>query len=679
MLRVFVAFFISCAGLVVVSDDAVAAPPQIYNVTFHDNVPGSSVDPVSQPGDSGMALQAFSTMNFSYSNYFFEDWNTATNGSGVAYSDQQIYPFTADVDLYAQWIQVTHSVVFFSNLSSSDVVDQVQTGNSPTSLTSFSSLAFSDANHAFVDWNTQRDGSGNNFVDQQNYSFQADLTLYAQWSLNMETLSYSPNTGSGAATSLSESYGSTLTLPTAGTFSKIGNSFAGWNTQSDGSGLQYQPGAELIVNSSGTLYAQWLLNTETLAFSPNTGAGASNSLSESYGNTVALPTGDTFSKTGNSFAGWNTKSDGSGVQYQPGAELIVNSGGTLYAQWLLNNETLAFSPNGGIGILNSSTTKYGSIATLPSGNSFSKNGYSFVGWNTQPDASGIEYLPGAGLTVFVGETLYAHWSRDEYVISFSIPGVKGEITPISVAAGNPIKLRSTTNLINPGYTFTGWFTSRLAGHLVGISDSSYVPKASMTLYAQWKGNRYVGLEFSDNGGVGHIPALRIRSGLSVIVPSAAGLKRSGFSFRGWATSPREPFPTVRIGDKVVLNNNRVIFALWRRILPLSTPQVLLGSVGVFAKNSSTLTSTMRHLIAVIAIGINLRDRTQVVLYGYATSVDSANGSALVALQRALAVEKQLNRDLTGLNDVGVVVRAQGEGRLSNSVLASFRNVEIFAN
>jgi len=88
---------------------------------------------------------------------------------------------------------------------------------------------------------------------------------------------------------------------------------------------------------------------------------------------------------------------------------------------------------------------------------------------------------------------------------------------------------------------------------------------------------------------------------------------------------------------------------------------------------------MRRYIASLAIGINQHNRTRVLLYGYATSKDSANGSALLSLQRALAVEKQLNLDLTSLNDVGVRVHAVGEGRLSNSVLASFRNVEVFAN
>jgi outer membrane protein OmpA-like peptidoglycan-associated protein len=88
---------------------------------------------------------------------------------------------------------------------------------------------------------------------------------------------------------------------------------------------------------------------------------------------------------------------------------------------------------------------------------------------------------------------------------------------------------------------------------------------------------------------------------------------------------------------------------------------------------------MRHAIALIAININRNDRTSILLYGYATSQDNATGSALLSLQRAQVVEKQLRRDLTGLNDAGVIFTTKGEGRLSNSVLSSFRNVEIFAN
>jgi hypothetical protein len=42
---------------------------------------------------------------FTRSGYSFSTWNTTANGSGTSYADGAIYPFTADVTLYAQWTE----------------------------------------------------------------------------------------------------------------------------------------------------------------------------------------------------------------------------------------------------------------------------------------------------------------------------------------------------------------------------------------------------------------------------------------------------------------------------------------------------------------------------------------------------------------------------------------------
>jgi uncharacterized repeat protein (TIGR02543 family) len=340
---------------------------------------------------------------------------------------------------------------------------------------------------------------------------------------------------------------------------------------------------------------------------------------------------------------------------------------------------MSFAANSGLGTVSPITAAYGSSVTLPNGSSFSKSDYVFTGWNTMPDGSGTEYVSGASITVSTGETFYAMWSRNSYEVSFAVPGFKDKVAPISVLAGDAIHLRSSSGLSKRGYSFSGWFTAPTGGHLAGKSDASYTPSASITLYANWTANSLVRVKFLDNGGVGHIPARSLHSGFGVVIPSGAGLHRKGFTFRGWASSPRAPGPTVHVGSKLVLTHNTNLYALWRRALPASTPQVLLGSIGIFRPNSSVLTPAMRHYVALLALGINQHNRTMVLVYGYATSLDSAKESALLSLQRALAVEKQLNIDLAGLNDVGVVVHATGEGRLTDSALASFRKVEVFAN
>ena len=466
-------------------------------------------------------------MGFTYSNHIFEGWNTQANGGGVTYTDLANYSFSTDIALYAQWTQDYHSVTFYANAFVGDPTDQNEVANSPTSLTAISKLGFTNPNHTFAGWNTQQNGSGVTFPDLVSYSFVSDLTLYAQWTLD--------------------------------------------------------------------------------------------------------------------------------------------------------NETLAFSSNSGAGSVAPITTPYGGSVTLPRGTSLSKANYSFTGWNTMPDGSGTQYNPGTVIQVQTGETLYASWIRDSYVVSFSVPGLKGKVAPITVPAGNTITLSPSSTLADPGFTFAGWYTAPVGGHFVGKGGASFRPDSSLTLYAHWTGKPFVSLEFSDNGGTGHITALTVHQGLAVIVPDGASLHRNGFTFRGWASSARASTPSARIGGRITLAHTKILYALWRRNLPASTPQVLLGSVGIFAPNSSALTPAMRHLIASLAIDIDHRNRTEVLIYGYSTSGDAAKGSAILSAKRALAVEDQLKVDLASLNDVGVSLRASGEARLTNSVLASFRDVEVFAN
>ena len=461
------------------------------------------------------------------------------------------------------------------------------------------------------------------------------------------------------------------------------HAFDFWSTQPGGGGENFLDGAAYSFLSPITLYAQWIGPNHTVTFAENSSSSDSVEASQVGDSPTSLTLfhnlQPTFSKPNYIFRAWNTKADGSGTSYNDGAIYNFASAVLLYAQWLPVQEAITFSSNSGKGSVASMNTNYGSNITLPSGANLSKVGFKLVGWNTNSLGTGTEYRLGQNINVTGSETLYANWSRLSYIVEFATPGAKGKVAPITVLAGNSVHLRPSAGLAKPGFTFAGWFSPSKNGMLVGKSGSLFTPSKSLTLYAQWKGNPFVGLEFSDNGGAGHIPARHARSGLSVVVPSGTGIHRGGFLFRGWASSPRAPGPTVRIGARLVLSHTRILYALWRRQLSPHTPQVLLGSVGIFAPNSTALTSTMRHYIASLAIGINQHNRTLVILYGYATSKDSAKGSALLSLQRALAVEKQLNADLARLNDVGVTVRAVGEGRLSNSVLASFRNVEVFSN
>jgi len=125
---------------------------------------------------------------------------------------------------------------------------------------------------------------------------------------------------------------------------KTGYAFAGWNTAANGSGASYTEGQTFAMGSSNvTLYAQWTaLPTYTVTYNGNGNTGGSvptDSNAYYQGDTVTVlgNTGN-LTKTGYTFAGWNTAANGSGTSYAGGATFAMGTVNvTLYAQWAETN------------------------------------------------------------------------------------------------------------------------------------------------------------------------------------------------------------------------------------------------------------------------------------------------------------------------------------------------------
>ncbi len=135
---------------------------------------------------------------------------------------------------------------------------------------------------------------------------------------------------------------------------KSGNTFTGWNTAANGSGITYAPGATFAISSNTTLYAQWSPITFTLNYDDNgsTGGAAPIDGASPYvtGTTVTvLSNTGSLVKSGNTFTGWNTAANGSGITYAPGATFAISSNTTLYAQWSPITFTLNYDDNGSTG------------------------------------------------------------------------------------------------------------------------------------------------------------------------------------------------------------------------------------------------------------------------------------------------------------------------------------------
>ncbi len=122
---------------------------------------------------------------------------------------------------------------------------------------------------------------------------------------------------------------------------KSGFTFAGWNTEANGSGTSYSQGNAFAINANTTLYARWTPaytvtyngNTETSGNTPADGSSpyASGSTVTVLGNSGS----PALAKTGLTFAGWNTEANGSGTSYSQGNTFTINVDTTLYALWTL--------------------------------------------------------------------------------------------------------------------------------------------------------------------------------------------------------------------------------------------------------------------------------------------------------------------------------------------------------
>lgn len=232
-------------------------------------------------------------------------------------------------------------------------------------------------------------------------------SFYAVWKKNTYTISYNANGGSGAPSSQTKTYGSTLTLSSTKP-TRTGYVFLGWSTDNRATSAMYSAGDSYKSNSSATLYAVWSGNKYTVSYNANGGSNAPSSQTKYYGQGLTLtsdkPTGKTYTVTFNGNGGtvsassqtytqrfmeWNTKSDGTGTSYMAGGTYSTNASATLYAQW--------------------------DRATLDVKNPTRTN-YYFIGWYDSKEVDSQTLKPTGNLytnttQITSNVTLYAMWSQ----------------------------------------------------------------------------------------------------------------------------------------------------------------------------------------------------------------------------------------------------------------------------
>jgi len=159
--------------------------------------------------------------------------------------------------------------------------------------------------------------------------------------LERYTVTFNANGGTGTApTAQTENAGSFITLPGAENLNRSGYTFGGWNTNSSGTGTNYNAGSYYMVTENITLYAKWnaVLVVYNVTFDINgaTSGTAPTTQTANAGSYIMLPIGSGLTRTSYIFGGWNTNSSGTGTNYNAGSYYTVTENITLYAKWNLD-------------------------------------------------------------------------------------------------------------------------------------------------------------------------------------------------------------------------------------------------------------------------------------------------------------------------------------------------------
>ena len=183
----------------------------------------------------------------------------------------------------------------------------------------------------------------------------------------------------------------------------------------------------------------------TATFNANGGSGVMNAQTASA--STAL-TANAFTRSGYSFAGWNTAANGSGTAYSNGATYSFGANVTLFAQWVVLPKTITFDSNGGSGSMSAQTA---SVATAITANTFTRSGFSFTGWNTAVNGSGSDFSDGATYNFSSDVTLYAQWSAIQGGMQQQVvqaPPVGPEIVSMGVVPIKAFTCEATVRISN---------------------------------------------------------------------------------------------------------------------------------------------------------------------------------------------------------------------------------------
>ena len=272
-----------------------------YTVAFVGNGnTGGNTSSMTMKFDETKALNKNGYVKTGYS---FTKWNTKSNGTGTAYSNQQSVKNLTNVNggiffLYAQWTPNNYVIKFNGNgATSGSTASMNMTYDVAKNLTP---NGFARTGYIFNGWNRFASGIGTSYSDKQSVknlssTNGATVNLYAKWKPITYTIKFDGNGATdGSTASMSMTYNVSKKL-TANGFTRTSYKFIGWNTKSDGTGTNYtdKQSVKNLSTTNGatvTLYAKWQYDPILAVKECDVYSGAKNNKATLFG----ISTGNVF-------------------------------------------------------------------------------------------------------------------------------------------------------------------------------------------------------------------------------------------------------------------------------------------------------------------------------------------------------------------------------------------------
>lgn len=389
------------------------------------------------------------------------------------------------------------------------------------------------------------------YWQDQRYLYEGDLTVYAHWISDNDTISYDAKGGRNPKAGLNGEY----------TFSVSSGKYLTDTAGKSGGNATYESKAEasvwILEKSSYNSNGYYIINKET-------------------GNALYADTKTNEVKTGpqvqkNHSYLWNV--------YVSGNKCELINIGSSYTISYQTGDTKAYCDQDPYDYDDSlyqiDFTMDGSKIDYPNRLKTTTNtvyvneivpvkkGYIFFGWNTEADGSGKTYDPGTLYNVMpsgVAVTLTAQWTPITYTVKYDGNGATSGSTASSSHTYDVAKELTANGYKKTGYTFSGWNT-KADGSGTKYADKASVKNltstngATVTLYAQWTANDgtiYTVNHYTQDLGAStySLNSTESKTGITGATVNISGLKKTieGFTYSKAQVNGKDVTSTTVLAD-----------------------------------------------------------------------------------------------------------------------------------